>query len=173
MKKTIILFFLFVGAISGHAVPVRSKTSMVPHKPKLLIAIAIDQFRYDYIMRFCDRCNTTKVIGTSMRDRAAILPSGRIADAAYWIDNQNGNVVSSTWYQAKLPPIFYGSNIRPCVYGDRVGISDVAPTLAAVLEVEMPSGNIGHVLKQVASPFLANRQPKLHEQSAVNQSAHQ
>jgi len=47
--------------------------------------------------------NTTKVIGISMKDRAAILPSGRMADAAYWIDNQTGNVVSSTWYQSKLP----------------------------------------------------------------------
>ena len=46
---------------------------------------------------------STKVIGISMKDRAAILPAGRMADAAYWVDANTGNVVSSTWYQAQLP----------------------------------------------------------------------
>ena len=45
----------------------------------------------------------SKVIGISMKDRAAILPSGRMADAAYWLDGQSGSVVSSTWYQKQLP----------------------------------------------------------------------
>ncbi len=45
----------------------------------------------------------SKVIGISMKDRAAILPSGRMADAAYWVDGQTGSVVSSTWYQKQLP----------------------------------------------------------------------
>ncbi|MBB5059422.1 putative AlkP superfamily pyrophosphatase or phosphodiesterase [Granulicella aggregans] len=46
---------------------------------------------------------TSKVIGISMKDRAAILPSGRMADAAYWLDGESGAVVSSTWYQQQLP----------------------------------------------------------------------
>ena len=45
----------------------------------------------------------SKVIGISMKDRAAILPSGRMGDAAYWIDNATATVVSSTWYQQQLP----------------------------------------------------------------------
>ncbi|ADV83032.1 alkaline phosphatase family protein [Terriglobus saanensis] len=45
----------------------------------------------------------SKVIGISMKDRAAILPSGRMADAAYWFDNESGVVISSTWYQQQLP----------------------------------------------------------------------
>ena len=45
----------------------------------------------------------SKVIGVSMKDRAAILPSGRMADAAYWIDSKTGAAVSSTWYQQQLP----------------------------------------------------------------------
>jgi predicted AlkP superfamily pyrophosphatase or phosphodiesterase len=43
------------------------------------------------------------VIGISMKDRAAILPAGRSADAAYWFDSTTGAIVSSTWYQAQLP----------------------------------------------------------------------
>jgi predicted AlkP superfamily pyrophosphatase or phosphodiesterase len=43
------------------------------------------------------------VIGISMKDRAAILPVGRMADAAYWLDDTTGQVVSSTWYQQAEP----------------------------------------------------------------------
>jgi predicted AlkP superfamily pyrophosphatase or phosphodiesterase len=45
-----------------------------------------------------------KVIGISIKDRAAILPSGHSADAAYWFDSGSGNFVSSTYYFAALPP---------------------------------------------------------------------
>src|SRR3984957_3062678 len=44
-----------------------------------------------------------KVIGISIKDRAAILPSGHTADAAYWFDTASGNFVSSTYYFATLP----------------------------------------------------------------------
>jgi len=43
-----------------------------------------------------------KVIGISNKDRAAILMSGRMADAAYFMEN--GVMVSSTYYMAELPP---------------------------------------------------------------------
>jgi hypothetical protein len=41
-----------------------------------------------------------KVIGVSIKDRSAILPAGRSADGAYWMDNASGNFVSSTYYLA-------------------------------------------------------------------------
>lgn len=44
-----------------------------------------------------------KVIGVSAKDRAAILPAGHSADAAYWFDGNSGNFVSSTYYFATLP----------------------------------------------------------------------
>jgi len=44
-----------------------------------------------------------KVIGMSLKDRSAILPAGRKADAAYWFDGQSGNFVSSTYYFTELP----------------------------------------------------------------------
>lgn len=201
MKKAAVLLALCFVISTGYSAPVHSSQSTAaPRKPKLLIAIAIDQFRYDYTTRFRERYSsglatmlshgavftdahqdhfptvtatghttfltgstpatsgiigndwydrasgktitsvedaqtkligtgkdkegssphnlvvstlgdeikiadrgTSKVIGISMKDRAAILPSGRMADAAYWIDNQSGNVVSSTWYQSNLP----------------------------------------------------------------------
>jgi hypothetical protein len=44
-----------------------------------------------------------KVIGISLKDRSAILPGGKKADAAYWFDWQSGNFVSSTYYFPELP----------------------------------------------------------------------
>ncbi|HLJ16240.1 MAG TPA: alkaline phosphatase family protein [Bryobacteraceae bacterium] len=44
-----------------------------------------------------------KVIGISIKDRSAILPSGHMADGAYWFDAGTGDFVSSTYYFAQLP----------------------------------------------------------------------
>src|SRR5690349_20750203 len=44
-----------------------------------------------------------KVIGISVKDRAAILPAGRHANAAYWFSPVTGNMVSSTYYFNQLP----------------------------------------------------------------------
>ena len=38
-----------------------------------------------------------------MKDRSAILPSGHMADAAYWFDAGSSNFVTSTYYMNKLP----------------------------------------------------------------------
>ncbi len=47
--------------------------------------------------------NKPRVIGISLKDRAAILPAGHSADGAYWFDPQSGNFVSSTFYFPDLP----------------------------------------------------------------------
>jgi hypothetical protein len=44
-----------------------------------------------------------KVVGVSIKDRAAILPAGHMADGAYWFDPRSGNFVSSTFYFPDLP----------------------------------------------------------------------
>ena len=45
----------------------------------------------------------SKVIGISVKDRSAILPAGRHANAAYWFSTSSGNMVSSTYYFNQLP----------------------------------------------------------------------
>ncbi len=47
--------------------------------------------------------NRSKVIGVSIKDRSAILPAGRHANAAYWFGMTSGRVVSSTYYFEQLP----------------------------------------------------------------------
>jgi len=45
----------------------------------------------------------SKVISICIKDRGAILPGGRLANAAYWYDADNGNFISSTYYMNDLP----------------------------------------------------------------------
>ena len=45
----------------------------------------------------------SKVIGVSYKDRAAILPAGRSANAAYWLDKKNRQFITSTYYMQELP----------------------------------------------------------------------
>lgn len=44
-----------------------------------------------------------KVIGISVKDRSAILPAGRHANAAYWFSSGSGNMISSTYYFPEMP----------------------------------------------------------------------
>src|SRR5205807_737987 len=45
----------------------------------------------------------SKVVGISTKDRSAILPAGRRANAAYWFSTDNGNLMSSTYYFNQMP----------------------------------------------------------------------
>jgi hypothetical protein len=45
--------------------------------------------------------------------------------------------------------IFPGSAIRPGVHHDRVAVNDIAPALAALLEIETPSGSSGTILSGI------------------------
>jgi len=53
-------------------------------------------------LRLADN-DRSKVIGISAKDRSAILPAGRRANAAYWFSTDNGNIISSTYYFNQLP----------------------------------------------------------------------
>jgi predicted AlkP superfamily pyrophosphatase or phosphodiesterase len=45
-----------------------------------------------------------KVFGIAMKDRGAILPAGRTADAAYWfVGGEEGKWATSSWYMNALP----------------------------------------------------------------------
>src|SRR6185312_3219838 len=44
-----------------------------------------------------------KVIGIALKDRAAILPAGHSANAAYWYDDKTGDWITSSYYMNELP----------------------------------------------------------------------
>jgi hypothetical protein len=64
-----------------------------PHR--LLVSTVGDE------LKMADR--RSRVIGVSLKDRAAILPAGHMANGAYWFDLKTGSFVSSTYYFADLP----------------------------------------------------------------------
>ncbi len=93
--------------IDGHKVyccddssvqPVGSDNKKVGQmSPKNLVATTIG----DQLRLHTDFCS--KVIGVSYKDRAAIFPAGRSANAAYWLDTQNRRFITSTYYMQQLP----------------------------------------------------------------------
>ncbi len=47
--------------------------------------------------------NRSKVFSVAMNDVSAVLSAGHSADGAYWFDNQNGNMISSSYYVDAFP----------------------------------------------------------------------
>src|ERR1700735_787017 len=45
----------------------------------------------------------SKVVGVSLKDRAAILPAGHTANAAFWMDDSTGHFITSNYYMPRLP----------------------------------------------------------------------
>lgn len=68
----------------------------------------------------------------------------------YWIASKNDASHSTTFsYDAHVPLIFYGPEIKPGRYDESVTVNDVAPTLATMLDVETPAGSVGRVLAEI------------------------
>lgn len=69
----------------------------------------------------------------------------------YYIFNATGTTHGSPYdYDTHVPVIFLGSaRIRAGSYPETVGVEDLAPTLASLLGIEAPSGNMGHALAQI------------------------
>jgi predicted AlkP superfamily pyrophosphatase or phosphodiesterase len=45
----------------------------------------------------------SKVVGVSLKDRAAILPAGHSGTAAYWMEDSTGHFITSNYYMTRLP----------------------------------------------------------------------
>jgi len=63
----------------------------------------------------------SRVFTVSLKDRAAVLPGGFSADAAYWIEPKSGAWITSTYYRHDLPKWAQDFNAgdRPKKYWDR------------------------------------------------------
>jgi len=62
----------------------------------------------------------SRVFAVSLKDRAAVLPGGFSADAAYWIEPKTGAWVTSTYYRNELPRWVQDFNAsQPQKYWDR------------------------------------------------------
>ncbi len=71
----------------------------------------------------------------------------------YWMLGTSGTTHGSPFsYDNHVPLIIMGTGIRPGIYFEPVVINDLAPTLAAILSVETPSGSVGRVLSEIFAP---------------------
>jgi arylsulfatase A-like enzyme len=71
----------------------------------------------------------------------------------YWIYGARGTTHGTPYnYDTHVPVIFMGGGIKPGRYNKRAAPNDIAPTLATVLDVEIPSGSSGRVLDEMLIP---------------------
>ncbi len=71
---------------------------------------------------------------------------------AGWFDGYSRTgTTHGTWnpYDTHIPLLWYGWNIKPGKSNHEVHMTDIAPTLAALLHIQAPNGNIGKVIEEL------------------------
>jgi arylsulfatase A-like enzyme len=67
----------------------------------------------------------------------------------YWVFTDEKTTHGTTYtYDTHVPLILMGTGIRAGSYAGAVRSNDVAPTVAAILRIQSPSGSVGRVLKE-------------------------
>jgi arylsulfatase A-like enzyme len=68
----------------------------------------------------------------------------------HWIRGTSGTTHGSPYnYDSHIPLVFLGAAFRPGRYYGAAALNDAAPTLAALLDIEVPSGSVGRVLSEM------------------------
>ncbi len=64
---------------------------------------------------------------------------------------ENGGTTHGLWnpYDSHIPLLWYGWGIKPGETNREVYMTDIAPTLAALLHIQMPSGTVGNVIPEL------------------------
>lgn len=52
-------------------------------------------------------------------------------------------------YDSHIPLVWYGTGIKPGKTNRETYMTDIAPTIAGLLQIQMPSGNVGKVIEEV------------------------
>ncbi len=75
----------------------------------------------------------------------------QILFAPGWIDGGSTGTTHGLWnpYDSHIPLLWYGWGIKPGKSNQEVYMTDIAATLAALLHIQMPSGNIGKPILSV------------------------
>ena len=70
-----------------------------------------------------------------------------------WFENWRLGTTHGLWnpYDAHIPLVFMGWGIKPGKLNREVYMSDIAPTLGALLKIQMPNASIGDVITEVIS----------------------
>ncbi|HEX8332843.1 MAG TPA: alkaline phosphatase PafA, partial [Segetibacter sp.] len=68
-----------------------------------------------------------------------------------YIDGGPTGTTHGLWnpYDSHIPLVWYGWNIKPGKLHRETYMTDIAPTLAAMLQIQMPNGTVGTVIQEV------------------------
>lgn len=69
-----------------------------------------------------------------------------------WLEGfEEGGTTHGSWnpYDAHIPLLWYGWNIKPGRLYRQTYMCDIAPTVAAMLHIQMPNGNVGTVIEEL------------------------
>lgn len=75
-----------------------------------------------------------------------------LADPGWFGGNEGGTgTTHGNWnpYDTHIPLVFMGWGIKHGITNRTVRMSDISPTLAALLHIQMPNGNVGEVIGEV------------------------
>ena len=74
-----------------------------------------------------------------------------ILNPAWYEASRPTGTTHGTWnpYDAHIPLLWYGWHIPAGETHETVRMCDIAPTVAALLHIQMPNGNVGTVIKQI------------------------
>jgi len=100
----------------------------------------------------------SRVFAVSLKDRAAVLPGGFAADAAYWMEPKSGAWITSTYYRNDLPKWaqdFNGGN-RAAKYWDRDWRDSEGKTLRSTAHRKSKDGSDAGFYEVVGATPLAD-----------------
>ncbi len=99
-----------------------------------------------------------RVFSLSLKDRAAVLPGGFAADAAYWIDPKSGFWITSTYYRHDLPKwaLDFNAGNRVAKYWDRDWKNANGDTLRSTAHRKSKDGSDAGFYEVVGSTPFAN-----------------
>jgi hypothetical protein len=71
-----------------------------------------------------------------------------------WFDGGATGTTHGAWnpYDTHIPLVFMGWNVKPGKTNKTHYMTDIAPTLAAMLRIQMPSGSVGEPISEVSNP---------------------
>ena len=69
-----------------------------------------------------------------------------------WFDGWNSGTSHGAWnpYDAHIPLVFFGWNIKPGKLMREVYMTDIAPTVASLLRIQRPNATVGEAIPEVA-----------------------
>jgi hypothetical protein len=100
----------------------------------------------------------SRVFAVSLKDRAAVLPGGFAADAAYWIEPKSGAWITSTYYRNDLPKWVQDFNAanRAGKYWDRKWLDPQSQTLRSTVHRKSKDGTDAGFYEVVGPTPFAN-----------------